>query len=146
MAISYPPLSLFFRVDFQLPGVKTGDAMFQEVSGFNVELQTEEHREGGENRFSQVLPTRAKYPDLVLKRGLLVDSKLVQWCRTSIENMDIKPITIVVTLMNEKQEPLLAYNFVNAWPKKWSVAEFDAQQSKILVETMELSYQYFRII
>jgi hypothetical protein len=33
--------------------------------------------EGGENRFVQRYPTRAKYPELVLKRGLMVDSAIL---------------------------------------------------------------------
>jgi phage tail-like protein len=51
----------------------------------------------------------------------------------------------VVTLLNEKNTPLQTYNIVNAWPKKWSVSDFNAQESKIVVETMELSYQYFKV-
>ena len=146
MANNYPPVGFFFRVDFQLGGVQSTDAMFQEVNGFNAELQTEEIKEGGENRYSQTLPVRAKYTSLVLKRGLIVNSAIVKWCKDAIENLDIQPITVVVTLLNEKNEPLLVYNFTNAWPKKWSVSDFNAQESKIVVETLELSYQYFRTV
>lgn len=145
MAASYPPVSFFFRVDFQLGGVQNTDSMFQEVSGFNAELQTEEIKEGGENRYSQVLPVRARYTDLVLKRGLIVNSAVVDWCRDAIENLVIRPVTVTVKLLNEKSQPLLTYNIVNAWPKKWSVSDFNAQESKIVVETLELSYQYFRV-
>lgn len=145
MANNYPPVGYFFRVEFQLGGVGSADAMFQEVNGFNAELLTEEVRQGGENRYSQTLPTRAKYSDLVLKRGLIVNSAIVKWCKDAIENLDIKPITVVVTLLNEKNAPLQTYNIVNAWPKKWSVSDFNAQESKIVVETMELSYQYFKV-
>jgi phage tail-like protein len=146
MANVYPPVGFFFRVEFQLGGVQSNDAMFQEVNGFNAELLTEEVRQGGENRFSQTLPTRAKYTDLVLKRGLIVNSAIVKWCKDAIENLEIKPITVVVTLLNEKNQPLQSYNIVNAWPKKWSISDFNAQESKIVVETMELSYQYFKVV
>jgi phage tail-like protein len=145
MAGQYPPVSFFFRVDFQLGGANT-DSAFQEVNGFTVELQTEEVKEGGQNRYSQTLPGRAKYTDLVMKRGLILNSAVIQWCKDAIENLIIRPITVVVILLNEKNEPLLTYNFVNAWPKKWSVSDFNAQESKIVVETMELSYQYFDVI
>lgn len=141
---SYPPLGFFFRVEFQLGAGKSTDTMFQDVSGFNAELLTEDVRQGGENRFSQVLPTRAKYSDLVLKRGLIANSGVVKWCKDAIENLEIQPITIIVTLLNEKNQPLQTYNVVNAWPKKWSISNFNAEESKIVVETMEISYQYFR--
>jgi len=83
MANIYPPVGFFFRVEFQLGGVGSADAMFQEVNGFNAELLTEDVRQGGENRYIQTLPTRAKYSDLVLKRGLIVKlrhCKMVQGC------------------------------------------------------------------
>ncbi len=145
MAALYPPVGFFFRVAFQLGGIGSADAMFQEVNGFTAELQTEEVKQGGENRYVQMLPVRAKYPDLVLKRGLIIDSTIVKWCKDAIENLDIKPITVVVTLLNEKNEPLQTYNIVNAWPKKWSISDFNAQESKIVVETLELSYQFFKV-
>ena len=77
---------------------------------------------------------------------MIINSAIVKWCKDAIENLDIKPITVVITLLNEKNEPLQTYNIVNAWPKKWSVSDFNAQESKIVVETMELSYQYFKVV
>lgn len=146
MANNYPPVGYFFRVEFQLGGTSATDAMFQDVTGFTADLETEPVKQGGENRYTQLLPTRAKYGDLVLKRGLLVNSKIVQWCKAAIEELDIQPITVIVSLLNEQGTPLLTYNFVNAWPKKWSVSDFNAQESKIVIETLELTYQYFRVL
>jgi phage tail-like protein len=145
MANNYPPVGYFFRVEFQLGGAGASDAMFQDVTGFTADLETEPMKQGGENRYTQLLPTRAKYGDLVLKRGLLLNSKIVQWCKAAIEELDIQPITVIVSLLNEQNTPLMTYNFVNAWPKKWSVSDFNAQESKIVIETLELTYQYFRV-
>jgi phage tail-like protein len=143
----YPPVGFHFRVEFQgIPGVQNLDGLFQEVSGLSRELETEAIKSGGENRFTYKVPTRAQYQNLVLKRGLLVDSGLINWVNDAIYNLDIKPATVLVTLLNEKHEPLQTYQCVNAWPQKWSIADFNAQESRILVETMELFYQYFTII
>lgn len=143
----YPPVSFHFRVEFQgIPGLKQQDGFFQEVTGLSRELETEQVKSGGENRFTYKLPTRAQYPNLVLKRGLFLDSGLLTWVNDAIYNLDIKPATVLVTLLNDKHEPLQTYQCVNAWPQKWSVADFNAQESRIMVETMELFYQYFTII
>ena len=48
------------------------DVRFTEVGGLSLEVTTEEVAEGGENRFIQKYPGRVKYPELVLKRGLLM--------------------------------------------------------------------------
>ena len=110
------------------------------------ELETEQLKSGGENRFTFKLPTRGQYPNLVLKKGLFVDSGLAGWVNDAILNFDIQPATVIVSLLNENQEPLQAYKCVNAYPQKWSISDFNAQESQILVETMELYYQYFTVI
>ena len=88
MAVYYPPVGFHFRVEFILDGTVESDTRFQEVSGLSAELGTEEVVEGGENRFSHRLPTRAKYSNLTLKRGLLTESGLIDWCRNAIENFE----------------------------------------------------------
>jgi len=140
----YPPVGFHFRVEFSLDGAGERDSRFQEVSGITAELGTEELHEGGENRFIHRLPTLPKYGNLVLKRGLLTDSGLIQWCRDAIENFRFEPTTVNVTLLNEKHEPLgFTYSFVRAWPVKWTVSNFKAQENGLVIETLELSYNYF---
>lgn len=144
MAVYYPPVGFHFRVEFTLDGMQDGDVRFQEVSGLSAELGIEEVVEGGENRFPHRLPTRAKYSNLILKRGLLTDSRLIDWCSDAIENFDFEPTTVNVTLLNENHEPVAeSYSFVRAWPVKWAVSDFKAQENSIVVETLELAYNYF---
>ena len=144
MSVYRPPVGFHFRVEFSLSGMTDRDNRFQEVSGLSAELGSEELQEGGENRFVHRLPTLPKYGNLTLKRGLLTDSGLVQWCRDAIENFSFAPTTVNVTLLNEKHDPLgPTYSFVRAWPVKWAVSDFKAQENGLVVETLELSYQYF---
>lgn len=145
MPATYPPVGFHFRVEFGLDGVEENDFRFRDVSGLSMEVEEETHNEGGENRFVQKFPVRGRYPDLVLKRGLLTDSRVQEWCKAAIQNLEIEPITVWVTLMNESHEPLQTYTFVNAWPKKWSASDLNAEASEIVVESLELAYQYFRI-
>ncbi|ACN14428.1 putative phage tail protein [Desulforapulum autotrophicum HRM2] len=144
MATDYPPVGFHFNVAFGfLPG-DSKDARFQEVGGLTSELGIEEVVEGGENRFSHRLPTRGKFGNLILKRGLLSDSQLISWCKNAIENFLFAPATVNVTLQNENHEPLAdTYSFVKAWPVKWSVSDFKASDNAIVVETLELAYTYF---
>ena len=143
MASYYPPVGFHFKVEFSLDGVQEADARFQEVSGLTAELGIEEITEGGENRFVHRLPTRAKYSNLVLKRGMLNDSKLIQWFRDAVESFTFEPVDVLVTLLNEKNEPLAGWSFVNTWPVKWTISDFKAQEGAIVVETIELAYKYF---
>jgi phage tail-like protein len=144
MTFAYPPAGFHFKVTFGLGGAGDNDTRFQEVSGIEAELETISHREGGENRFSHTLPVRGRYSPLVLKRGLVTSSRVIQWCRDAIENLDIEPVTIQVSLLNEQHEPLQTFTFFNAWPKKWSVSAFNAEENRIVIETLDIVYQYFK--
>lgn len=141
----YPPVGFSFWVSFEVSDSPI-DIAFQEVSGIGMELQTEDIVEGGENRFTQKLPTRATYTPLVLKRGLAIQSPVLEWVRDAIENLSIRPASIIVALLNDKKEPLIAYRFMNAYPVKWSISNFNAESSTIVIESLELYYQYFKII
>ena len=85
-------------------------------------------------------------PSLSLKRGLFIDSGLIQWVRDAIEHLDIKTATVLVSLLNEQHAPLITYRCVHAWPQKWAVSDFNAENSQIVVESLDLAYQYFTIV
>ena len=142
MSNYYPPLGFHFKVEFA--NLKS-EFEFQSVSGLTIELDTEEIAEGGENRFKHTLPVRTKFPNLVLKRGLLTDSSLVKWCRDAIEDFNITPTDVTISLLNEEHEPLMTWNVVHAYPLKWAMADFNAEESKLVIETIELAYNYFNI-
>ncbi len=153
----YPPVSFHFRVVISDLGGEDMDSRFQSVGGLSVELETEARKEGGENRFEYALPVRSKYPTLTLKRGLVVSSALLKWCSDTFAalntNVDasnknkplIQPKDLMVSLLNEKHEPLMSWNIVQAYPRKWSMADLNAEQSAIAIESIELQYQYFTL-
>jgi phage tail-like protein len=141
----YPPVGFHFLVAFLGIG-NDNDIRFQSVSGLSVEYDAETFKEGGENRFEHKIPVRTKYPDLSLKRGMLKDSGVIAWCLTAFQNRTFLPIQINVSLLNENHQPLRSWLIFNAWPKKWSVSDFNAQENSVVVETLDISYSYFTII
>ncbi len=142
----YPPVSFHFKVEFNGISSQDKDVQFQSVSGLSVDIETEEFAEGGENRFKHKFPVRSKFPNLVLKRGMVTDSQLIKWCRDAIESFDFAPVDLTVKLLNENHEPLVTWNVVHAYPIKWDVAELNAEQSKVTIETIELAYNYFILV
>lgn len=126
----------------------TADASFQEVSGIKVEYAPLfEVAEGGENRFVHRLPTPAKYANLVLKRGVVVEtSRLAQWVGESVGSnlaRPLKPREVIVTLRNEFFEPLITWTFTNAYPVRWETSPLNSMENAVLTETMELCYSTF---
>lgn len=143
---NYPPVSFHYVVSFNGISGKTVDTQFQSVSGLSVEVETEPVKEGGENRFTHLLPVRSKYSNLVLKRGMVTDTDLIGWFTDTFDTMIVRPVSITISLLNEEHDPLISWNVVHAWPKKWSVSDLDAEKSAIAIETLELHYQRFSII
>lgn len=144
MAQYYPPVGFHFMVEFI--GLEShADTRFTDVSGLAVEMGSEEVVEGGENRFVQKYPTRAKYPELVLKRGLLKDSAVWKWIEQNIVDYNIQPSNIDIHLLNESHEPLMTWHVIGAWPTKWAVGDLSASTNAYAVESMQLAYQYFTV-
>ena len=144
MADYYPPWGFYYKVEFSISKNKD-DARFQSVSGLSVEYDYESFKEGGENRFEHKLPVRTKYADMVLKRGMLTGSEVIQWFLEAFRDRKFEPANVNVILMNEKSEPLRTWKVSQAIPKKWLVSDLNANENALVVETMELSYRYFTI-
>ncbi len=137
------PVGFFFRVE--VAGIQTSDDVrFQEVSGLSAEIGVEEIEEGGQNGFVHRLPKRAKYGNLVLKRGLFSDSELASWCRDAIEHFEFETRDITVSLLDEDGGTLASWHFLHAWPVKWSISDFKAQDNALVIESLELAYRRFR--
>lgn len=145
MANYYPPVGFYFSVKFSGVG-SSNDSSFAEASGLDAERGVVEIAEGGENRFSHRVPGRAKYANLVLKRGLMASSSdLFDWCKTAFEGdlgQPLEPKEIDVSLLDPEGDPLLTWNFTRAWPVKWSVAGFNAKENAVALETLEFAYAY----
>ena|SRR5436309_1458283 len=145
MPAYYPPVGFHFRVEILDLPPNDNDIRFTEVGGLSVETATEEVAEGGENRFIQKFPTRAKYPELVLKRGMLTNSEILKWIRNCIEDYNIQPKNIDVKLLNENHEPLVTWHVSRAYPTKWAVSDLNSTGNAVLIETLQMFYQRFTV-
>ena len=95
-------------------------------------------------RFVHQLPVRAKYSDVTLKRGKFLGSGILHWCNKALTDFDFSPSNVMISLMNEQHIPLYNWYLINAIPKRLEVSGFNAQSSEIVVETLVLSYQYYK--
>lgn len=144
MSSYYPPVGFHFLVKVDGLSEET-DTRFQEVTGLTVTVNTEDVEEGGENRFVHKLPKGTSYDNLVLKRGIIKDSKLAAWCRKAIEELSFEPKSILVSLLNENHDELCSWNIVNAYPVKWTYSGLNAESGELLIETIEFNYHYFNV-
>ncbi len=142
-----PPASFYFSLQFSNAKFSADNA-FQEAAGLSVEMEVEEIREGGQNMYKHRLPTGAKYGNLVLKRGFVSHgSKLAVWCEATTTTDFSRPIEtydVLLRLLDASGFALATWAFLDAYPVKWSLSDFRAQESALAIETLEFAYSMFR--
>jgi phage tail-like protein len=144
MDLDYPHPGFHFLVVFELLSQTPNDVRFQEVTGLTVSTEFEAWPEGGENRFSHQLPKNLQFGELVLKRGKFLGSGILQWARQAMEHFQYKPTNLLISLLDESHLPVYNWYVVNAIPKRLEISGINAANNEILVETLTLTYQYFK--
>lgn len=147
-AIKRPFASFYFEVNIN--SFAKRDYAFMEVSGINMEREVVEIGSGG-LPYSYRVPSKIRYGELILKRGVVIaSSPLSTWCMDTINStLDkaIEPKGVDVKLMDKEGSPVISWSFKNAWPKKWEVSNLNSMgsgESAILIETLTLVYESFK--
>lgn len=134
------PVAFYFSVRFE--GYIS--VAFQEVSGLQLEMETETVKEGGENSFSYQLPVRRKHGNLVLKRSLMPVSRILEnYVVNVLENngsAKITPTSVTIILKDAKHQPQNAWLALNAYPVKWEAGSFGSLKNELVIESIELAY------
>lgn len=145
----YPPTGFYFSVFVETHAMKGRETAFKEISGISMSLDTKPLEEGGVNFMSRKLPGRTSYENLELKRGLItMNSQLSKWCFETFGNKGtgkVETKLVTIQLLNDEGNPLMVWQFHDAYPVKWNVSGFNAQESSIVVESLTLTYNYFSV-
>lgn len=141
--LGYPPAAFCFGVNIgSLPNPM--DTSFQDVSGLELKIDTEDFHEGGENRYVLKLPGGVKQGSLSLKRGVAaLTSPLLLWCKTVLEGGLALPIvtqTVTVVLYDGGLLPLRTWTLSNAYPVRWETGAFNSQRNEVAIETIEFAF------
>jgi phage tail-like protein len=131
-----PFLAFRFEVRFDNLSV----AGFSECSGLQLEIEVQDHMEGGLNTFVRKFPGRTKQTNIQLKRGI-VDREMWNWYydltqgRLTTRNGSIR-------IHDTSGAPVQAeWQFRDAFPSKWVGPDLNASQNNVAVETMEICHQ-----
>jgi len=141
----YPAVGFHFAVYFHGLLPTPIDVSFQSVTGLSVSVETENYKEGGENRYVHDIPTGLKFSTLTLKRGLKsIPSPLTKWCEGVYEDFKFKPLNLIVLLLDENHLPIHRWSVIDAYPIKYEIGEFNAETAGIVLQTLELKYNFFK--
>ena len=84
-------------------------------------------------------PGLASYSHLVLTRGLTAELDLWAWWE-STRNGDGADRDVVVRLLDATGQPVMTWQFRNAFPAVYRVSPLDAGTSEAVLETVELAF------
>lgn len=115
-------------------------AGFQECGGLDVTTDPVDYREGSDPNHVRKLSGLNKYSPITLKRGITDSDELWKWRQTVIDGKTERKNGSIV-LLDESGVEKLRWNFVNAWPSKWTGPAFNASSAAIAVESLELTHE-----
>jgi phage tail-like protein len=110
-------------------------AGFQECSGLDTQTSSIEYREGADPKHVRKLQGLNSFTNISLKRGITDSTDLWDWYRTG----DRRSGSIV--LLDDKGVEKMRWNFVNAWPTKWTGPSFNAMGNAVAIEALEIAHE-----
>lgn len=128
-----------FNFLVEIDGITQGS--FIECSGLEANTEIIETREGGDNTTVMKLPGKTTYTDITLKWGTTRDKVLWEWRQKIIEgNVERKNGSVVAYDLTNRRE-VARWNFVRAWPAKWTGPSFNAKGNDVAIETLVLAHE-----
>lgn len=113
---------------------------FSDCSGLEIEVETEEYKEGGQNEFVHRFAGRTRHPPLVLKHGVSPLDGLWGWHQEVVSG-EIRRRNGTIYLLNSEQIPVLWWHFREALPLKWTGPTLSASSAAVAFESVELTHR-----
>lgn len=132
-------------------GEQLGDGGFQECSGLEVEMDVQEYLEGGRNDRVVRRVGRAKYTNIVLKRGMFygggaVNRDLWVWIQSVVSG--VRPVPRyngVIEVMGVGDDVVARWEFDRGLPAKIRGPELNARTGEIAIEELHIAHEGLRL-
>jgi phage tail-like protein len=133
----YPIPKFHFQVEWG--GTNIG---FSEVTGLDVSTDIIEYREGSSPEYHKIkMPGMQKFSNITFKRGTFKgDNDFYNWFNTIALNT-IERRSLVISLLNEKHEPVVVWKVKNAFPVKVQSTDLKADGNEVAIETIEIAHE-----
>jgi phage tail-like protein len=130
-----------------------GDGGFQEVTGLELEMDVKELMEGGRNDGIIRRVGRAKFPNIVLKRGMLhpadgtITPELWAWLQGILSG--VRPVArydgVIEVLSADGQDVVATWTFERGLPAKVTGPQLNAKTGEIAIEELTIAHEGLRL-
>lgn len=133
-------------------GTALGDGAFQECSGLEIEMDTQNYQEGGRNDGVIQRVGRAKYQNIVLKRGMFyggsgrVNADLWQWMQDVVRG--VRPVARydgVIEVMSVGEQVAATWVFDRGLPARIRGPELNAKTGEVAIEELHIAHEGLRL-
>lgn len=127
-----------FNFLVEIEGILAGG--FSDCTGLQVETETIDYREGGQNEYVHRFAGPTKYPPLVLKHGLTQIDGLWAW-HQDVASGVIERRNGTIYLLNKQRIPVMWWDVKEAFPVKWTGPDLRADSGAVAIESVELTHR-----
>ncbi len=134
-------------------GDPLADGAFQECNGLEVEMDVQEYPEGGRNDGVIRRIGRAKYQNLVLKRGMFLsaagnlDGDLWKWFQDVVAGTrPVRRYDGIVEVLGVADEVVATWTFDRGLPAKIVGPQLNAKTGEIAIEELHIAHEGLRLV
>jgi phage tail-like protein len=113
---------------------------FSECTGLEMSLEIKDYEEGGNNGAVLKFPTRVKWSNITLKKGIGVGSALWDWHYGFVEGNGKRRDGLIM-LLNDLGIPNIIWYFKRGLPIKYTAPAMNAAQSNVAIESIEIAHE-----
>ena len=143
MAVQRNDPYVAFNYLIEISGIRVGG--FNEVSGLDAEIEPVDYRNGDEDFVARKLPGIKKFPNIVLKRGIIGDIDAFDWLRqAAIGSVDRREGAII--LRDERRNEVMRWKFVRGWACKYTGPSLKGDSSAVAIESIEICHEGLDVV
>jgi len=125
------------KFKIEIEGVTVG--AFSACDGLEARVDVVDFTDG-DTIVARKRPGRARYANIVLRRGSVNDTALWDWFKNVLDGKVERKSGSIIVLDDTAQE-VLRYNFFEAWPCRWKSLELNTLEPGTLVEEIEIAIE-----
>ncbi len=132
---------------FQVDVGDLGTLGFNEVNGFEINVDVIEYREGDHPTTPYKLPGLIKYSNVTLKHGITTDMEIYEWIESwvtaSLVGEGLRK-NVTIHALDDTGAIAATWELIDAFPCKYSGPDFNGTGSEVAIESIELAHEGLR--
>jgi len=127
-----------FTYSISIAGIFVGG--FSEASGLDMEVEPISYRTGDEDFVVRKLPGLKKFPNIVLKRGIVGQLDIFAWIKSALDGT-VDRRDGAISLNSETRVEVMRWSFTRGWACKYMGPSLKADSSAVAVEALEICHE-----